>query len=168
MPGVSQAVQVGLYWGSLVTPLTGKLLFFFKHAFKMSGLEEFDLCSSSSLDKVYCETDVHDFSKMRAGRDERAAESQHLSVILIVNMICLFLDKNATCQVLFSLLPPHTLMFSCGTLKHPLFPSARRKCVYHLQDSASQMSRINLYLSNSSQEPARNKLKRSNTGGASA
>lgn len=99
-----------------------------------------------------------------AGRDERAAESQHLSVVLVVNIICLFLDRNATCEVQFSLLPPHTLMFSCGTLQYPLFPRARKKLVYHLQDSAAQMSWINLYLSNSFQVLTRNQLKRSNTG----
>lgn len=103
-----------------------------------------------------------------AGRDERAAESQHLPVVLVVNIICLFLDRNATCKVLFSLLPPYMLMFSCGTLKYPLFPSARRKCVYHIRDSAAQTSWINLYLPNPSQEPTRNNQKRSNTARASA
>lgn len=43
MLGVSQSVQVGLYQDGLVKPLTSKLVFFLKHAFKMLDFEEFDL-----------------------------------------------------------------------------------------------------------------------------
>lgn len=92
-----------------------------------------------------------------AGRNETATELKYFSGILVVYVICAFTDRNASCKVLFSLLPPHTVMFFCAIstkyLKYPLFPSARRKYViYHLQDSAGQMACINLYLSNSSQE----------------
>lgn len=60
---------------------------------------------------------------------------KYLSGMIVVYVICVSSDRNATCKVLFSLLPPHTAMYcAISSLEYPLFPSARRKCaIYYLQ-----------------------------------